>query len=445
MRSVYAKVLVWSLGTLLLSLVAFIGVTMFVSMSAAGGGPGQRFEASQLPFVMEAYEREGAVGLRRVLNRIDAQTRGSHYLVGADGRDVLTGEDRSAAISAAPGIGPPKYNGHLVSAVRSADGRYYYVSLMDPPVEFQRYIPYYLVILCAVVALCWLLSSQIARPLVTLTRTVERFGGGDLAARAGSRRKDEIGELGRAFDTMAERISILLAAERRLLQDVSHELRTPLARISFAAELACNGDDTGEAQEILRKEIRRLSDLVDALLQVTRAEGDAASAKLEPLNVEDVVAEVVSDCWLDSDTRNCHLVFDPRGRVLIDGDHEVLRRAVENVVMNAIRYTAKGGSVEIGLTTSGDTARITVRDFGPGVPKEVIGKIFEPFFRVDLARQTDTGGIGLGLSIAQRSIDFHRGRIWAENAHPGLRVVIDLPARFPLDSRLPEANPSEMV
>ena len=445
MRSVYVKVLVWSLATLLLSLVAFIGVTMFVSIRDAGGGPLQRFETSQLPFVVEAYERDGAAGLRRVLNRIATQTRGFHYLVGADGRDVLTGEDRSAAISPAPGIAPPKYNGHIVSAVRSTDGRYYYISLMDPPVEFQRNIPYYMLILCAVAGLCWLLSSQIARPLVTLTRTVERFGGGDLAARAGSHRKDEIGELGRAFDTMAERISTLLAAERRLLQDVSHELRTPLARISFAAELAWNGEDTAGAQETLRKEIRRLSALVGALLQVTRAEGDAASVKLEPLNVEDLVAEVVSDCWLDSDTRDCRLIFAPRSKVLIDGDYEVLRRAVENVVMNAIRYTAKAASVEIGLETSGDTARITVRDFGPGVPEEAIGKIFQPFFRVDAARQADTGGIGLGLSIAQRAISLHGGRIWAENAHPGLLVVIELPAGAPVHSSLHESNPPKAV
>jgi len=170
---------------------------------------------------------------------------------------------------------------------------------------------------------------------VTLTRAVERFGAGDLTARAGSHRRDEIGELGRAFDTMAERISTLLAAERRLLQDVSHELRTPLARISFAAAVTCDGKESGEAQEILRKEIRRLSDLVGALLQVTRAEGDAASARLEPLDLDDVVAEVVQDCWLDSDMRDCHIVFDRRRGVFIDGDREVLRRAVENVVLNA--------------------------------------------------------------------------------------------------------------
>jgi signal transduction histidine kinase len=427
-RSVYAKVLVWSLGTLLLSLVAFIGVSLFVSIRDAGGGPGQRFEASQLPFVVEVYERDGASGLRRVLDRIDAQTRGTHYLLAADGRDVLTGEDRSAAVSPVRTFGPPKYKGHIVNSVRSADGRYYYVSLMDPPVEFRRYIPYYLLILCAVALMCWLLSSQIARPLRTLTRTVESFGSGDLAARAGSRRRDEIGELGRAFDTMAERISTLLAAERRLLQDVSHELRTPLARISFAAAVAAGGKDSGEAQEILRKEIRRLSDLVAALLQVTRAEGDAASARLETLDLDDVVAEVVQDCWLDSDARDCRIAFDRRKGVFIDGDREVLRRAVENVVMNAIRFTTRGASVNIELATSGPTARIAVRDFGPGVPEQAIEKIFDPFFRVDAARQTDTGGIGLGLSIAQRAISLHRGRIWAENVHPGLRVVIELPA-----------------
>lgn len=428
MRSVYAKVLAWSLGTLVLSLVAFLGVSIFVSMRNTGrGGPFERFEISLMSFAVDAHESGGAPALRTAMTRIDGQLPGSHFLLASDGRDLLTGEDRSAILAASRAGFPPRYRGHIVDAVHTSDGRYFYVSLVDPPLEFWRYVPYYLLILAAVAVLCWLLASQIARPLVALTRTVERFGAGDLAARATSRRKDEIGELGRAFDRMAERIATLLTAERRLLQDVSHELRTPLARLSFAAELACTGEDRAEAQEILRKEIRRLSDLVGALLQVTRSEGEPASSNMEPLPLDEVVEEVVSDCWFESDSRDCRIQYQPRGEACVCGDRELLRRALENVVMNAIRYAPQGSAVEIALAADESVARVSVRDYGPGVPEEALSKIFLPFFRVDSARHTDTGGMGLGLSIASRSVSLHHGQIRAENALPGLRVTIEIP------------------
>jgi two-component system sensor histidine kinase CpxA len=428
MRSVYAKVLLWSLGTLILSLVAFFGVSFFVSMGNAGrGGLFERFETLDMSFAVDAYESGGAPALRAQLERIDREITGRRRLTDANGRDLVTGEDRSAMLAASGSGFPPRYQGHMVKAIGSPDGRYRYVILADPPVEFQRYVPYYLLILVAVAGLCWALASRIARPLLALTQTVERFGAGDLGVRSGSRRKDEIGELGRAFDRMADSISTLLAAERRLLQDVSHELRTPLARLSFAAELACNGDDPAEAQETLRKEIQRLSGLVGALLQVTRAEGDAAAASMEPVVLNEVVEEVVSDCWLDSDSRDCRLEFRAATKVQVRGDRELLRRALENVAMNAIRYSPKGSRVEIELECGDGRALISVRDHGPGVPESALEKIFLPFFRVDGARHMDTGGLGLGLSIAMRAVNLHHGQIRAENAQPGLRVRFELP------------------
>jgi two-component system sensor histidine kinase CpxA len=309
----------------------------------------------------------------------------------------------------------------------SIDSRYRLISVVDPPMSIRSFLPYYALILVAVALVCWILALNIATPLRDLARAVDRFGRGELDVRLKSRRRDEIGELSRSFDRMAERIGTLMTAERRLLQDVSHELRSPLARLSFAAELTRTAPDRGAAVERLKKEIDRLTDLVGALVEVTRAEGDPSATRLEPLQLGELLRSVVDDCRVDADARGCAIgvngAFDPTLR----GDRELLRRAVENVVRNAIRYTPRGSSVDVKVESAGQAVRISVRDSGPGVPEELLPKIFQPFFRVDDSRDSSTGGVGLGLAIAYRAISVHHGRLWAQNVNPGLSVCIELP------------------
>jgi len=295
--------------------------------------------------------------------------------------------------------------------------------------HFRATLPYHGLLLVAVAVLCAALAANLASPLRRLARTVDRFGEGDLSARTGSTRKDEIGDVSRAFDRMADRISTLLTAERRLLQDISHELRSPLARLEFAAELALTAPDREAAVERVKKEIARLTDLVGGLIQVTRAEGDPAVGRSQILRLDELLTTLVDDCRVESAQRPCGIAWNPAEAqaVTLRGDREVLRRAVENVLRNAIRYTATGSTIEVTLTiTMPGTVRLTIRDFGPGVPEDALGKIFTPFFRLDDARDSSTGGIGLGLAIAQRAVTLHHGRLWAQNAHPGLRVSIEL-------------------
>src|ERR1017187_3866336 len=138
---------------------------------------------------------------------------------------------------------------------------------------------------------------------------------------------DEIGELGRAFDRMAERIATLLTAERRLLQDISHELRTPLARLSFAAELTRTAEDRDAAVTRMKKEIARLTGLVGGLIQVTRAEGDPAANSSESLRLDQLLGEVVDDCEVEADARGCRIAWAATCELTMRGDREVLRRA----------------------------------------------------------------------------------------------------------------------
>lgn len=426
MRSVYVKILLGCFATLLLSLVAFIGVSMYVSITSQHGERGGGFRMN-LEDAVSAYESGGPQALAARLGKYKRYFGDEHYLTDGHGKDLITGEDRSALLAAMNVSHPKPVNGRLVLAVPSADDRYRLIVRFSGRVNFWTYLPYYLLILGAVALLCWILAIGIASPLRTLARTVDRFGAGDLTARVNSGRKDEIGELGRAFDRMAERIGTLLTAERRLLQDISHELRSPLARLSFAAELIRTAEDRDAAVARLKKEIARLADLVGGLIQVTRAEGDPSARNAEELRLDELLDEIVGDCQMEAEARGCHIALEAEPQLTMRGDRELLRRAIENVVRNSIRYTPGGGAVDVKLGATQDAARISVRDYGPGVPQDVLPKIFQPFFRVDDSRDTSTGGVGLGLAIAGRAIGLHHGRLWAENVKPGLTVWIELP------------------
>jgi signal transduction histidine kinase len=431
MRSVYAKILLWSFTTLVLSLFAFVGVSALVSFRNANrAGFFGGMSRLELEEAREAYESGGAARLRQFIERRRRYLPGQHYLVDGQGRDLVSGADLSALLALAQPEGtPPRHiRGPRVVMATSDDGRYHWlIEMGPPPFEFRSYLPYYLLIFAAVAFVCWLLAVNIAWPLRGLARTVDRFGGGDLTARVNTARKDEIGELGRAFDRMAERIGTLLTAERRLLQDISHELRSPLARLSFAAELARTAEDRDAATTRLKKEIQRLADLVGALIQVTRAEGDPSSAAPEDLRLNDLLQEVVDDCRMEADARGCKIAFETAAPLTVRGDRELLRRAIENVVRNSIHYAPPESSVNVALEATSDAARISVRDHGPGVPEDSLSKIFQPFFRVDDSRDNATGGMGLGLAIAKRAVGLHHGQLWAQNAEPGLRVCIELP------------------
>ena len=276
-------------------------------------------------------------------------------------------------------------------------------------------------------ALCYLLAVHLASPLRNLRRVVDRFGRGELGMRFHLARRDEIGELARAFNRMADHITTLLSAERRLLQDVSHELRSPLARLGFAVELAKTSNDQEAALTRIRKEADRLGQLVDELLQLTRAEGDPAARNVDEFDLGELIDDLVEDCAVEAEAKKCRLVTRIAEKPILFGERELVRRACENVLRNAIRHAPADSQIEVSLSTRDGRATITIRDYGPGVPPDVLGEIFQPFYRVEKDRDRSSGGIGLGLAITQRAIELHHGRVTAQNANPGLIVEIELP------------------
>ena len=430
MRSIFSKVMLWSLGTFVLSLIAYWAISR--TLERRGPPKGDPFP-SILRMVEDdlchAYESGGPEQLALQLRRLDGYLPGEHLLTDDRGRDLASGSDRSNLLNKGHrGPGPPRLaDGRIIFVAPPRDRRYRFISVVQPWFDRPNILPYYGAIVLVIALMGWILAAHLAAPLRRLRRLVDQFGQGDLSARAHSTRKDEIGELSRSFDLMAGRIETLLSAERRLLQDVSHELRSPLTRLDVAVDLATTSDDPGEFLGRIKRDIGRLSVLVNELLQLTRAEGDPTAHALETVQLDHLVEDLIEDCEVEAQAKGCRVEREAMEPLAVLGEPELLRRAVENVVRNAVRHAPEGTTVKIGLESAGDVARIRVRDYGPGVPDELLATIFEPFFRVERDRSRASGGIGLGLAIARRAVDLHRGRISAGNAQPGLVVNIELP------------------
>jgi len=310
----------------------------------------------------------------------------------------------------------------------SDDGRYWFFFIVPRTSLAPSFLtPEHLFFLAAAVLLCNWLALHLTSPVRALRKAVERFGGGDCTARVGSTRRDELAQVANTFGRMAGRIETLLAAERRLLLDISPELRSPLARLGVAVELARSGEDLEAALNRMQKESDRLNALLNLLLQVTRAEGDPRSLRREHVRLDEPVQQLVDDCAIEASARGCQFHYQSGDAVTVEGDAELLRRAMENVIRNAIRYSPPGTGVEISLARRNGTAVVDVRDHGPGVPEETLPRLFDAFYRVEKSRDTTSRGIGLGLSIARRAIELHKGAIRARNAQPGLEVEMELP------------------
>ena len=432
MRSLYVRILLALVGTVLASLLAFLA-TFFAMTQPAQVRLLRQFQARQIEEAVATYERGGVTALSTYLDSLNRSWTGAtHYLVDGDDRDLVSRENRSALVHARRGSlgGPPEIDGRLIIVEGAQNAPYRLLILAPPPFNVWSFVPYYVLILAAVVLLCWLIALTIVRPIRQLAGAVDRFGSGDLATRMAAPRGDEVGDLARAFNRMAERIETLMTAERRLLQDISHELRSPLTRLHLAIELARTAADRDQAFTRIQKEVDRLTTLVETLIEMTRAEGDPATRKSQPVELAALVEDVVQSCNLEAQARRCRIVVSGERGGTVSGDPELLRRAVENVLRNAIRYAPAGSDIDLRIDDRSAVTHISVRDGGPGVPEEVLPRLAQAFFRADESRDSATGGVGLGLAIAQRAIHLHHGTLLAENAHPGLRVTLSLPSLY---------------
>jgi signal transduction histidine kinase len=262
-------------------------------------------------------------------------------------------------------------------------------------------------------------ARSLARPLATLARAAEQLGAGDLAARANLGRRDELGQVGDAFDAMARRIMVLLDANRSLIANVSHELRTPMARIRVALTLA--DASPAAAQEMLAgvgADLAELERLVEDVLTMTRlATHDALPLRRERCRPR-AIAEQAAQRWarVHGERRlTCELAAELPA---VDGDPVLLRRVLDNLLDNAAAYSPADAPVELRVEPVGAAVRFEIVDRGAGLSPEELAHAFTPFWRSDGSRARATGGVGLGLALARQIARAHGGDV-ALDSEPG--------------------------
>ena len=391
---------------------------------------------------VQVYDSEGPGAFEEYSSRSMKEAGTEIELFDANGKTLTAPTEENAVTVAAEVKQSQQHITHITSLGRMTWGRvvvapsgraYIFVTRLRQPYVPRGLPPSGIAIsILAAGVISYLLALYLTSPLKKLQTVVQAFAEGNLNVRVApalGNRKDELADLGREFDDMAERIAALISAQKRLLGDISHEVRSPLARLTVALELArrnSNGKATA-ALDRIEQETERVNKLVGQLLALTRLESGAEHVPPEMIALEELVQQVVDDASYEAKPLHKEVKALQMEHCRVRGSFELLRSGVENVVRNAIRYTPENTTVEVSLNWKLDTAVLTVRDYGPGVPETELRHIFEPFYRVSEARERASGGVGLGLSIAERTVKLHGGAIHAENAQNGLLIIIELP------------------
>jgi len=437
-----------------LAIVLILVGTVTVAVSAAI----QRRD--ELPWVQRgqlfaqaavAFESGGPDALHDWLDDLSSEPAFSRtYVVGPDGRDLLNrplphhllvpveGRTKHGSKTVRSGAIAPM-GGALVLV--SPDGSTYHVivgplherPLLFGELELPAVAAATLAIALAVsTVICFFLTRHLVGPIDRLRQATREVAAGNLSVRMLPRlkgRQDDLTLLAADFDTMAERVQSLLESKQQLLRDVSHELRSPLTRLQLALSLARR--EGGMERQLTRIECEadRLEQLIARILKLVRLERPASAFQGVAVDVGKLLEMITQDVAIEADARSCTVSVRADAGLEVGGDPELLRSAFENVIRNAVRYGPSGSAV---LVTAGrhegGQVEVCVRDHGPGVPEKDLKLIFEPFYRVDAARDRAVGGEGLGLAIAARAIAVHGGSIEARNAPDGgLEVAMRLP------------------
>jgi signal transduction histidine kinase len=396
---------------------------------------------------VDLYEQNGKEELRRHFEQLRKVGLMEPYFFTGDGNEVLGSSPSSelraivAATNTAPVLTKLNSRNSVISQrTTGRSGRYYIVLLVVPSPSLGatfkglgfKTVLGALAVLIVGGTFCFFLTRHIARPVVQVSNTAGQIADGWLGARTEPSirlRRDEIGRLAASFDRMAERIESLVHGQQRLFADVSHELRSPLARLSVAEGLLrqCPSEERQEYIDRIELEVEHLDRLIGQLLAFARVDGGADSSRKEAVELTGLIQEVAADCNFEAQHKGCAVTVESGDPLTIGGAREQLRRAIENIVRNAIRYSQPGMEVKIRVekraVSSGSKAVVQVRDHGPGVPNEHLEKIFFPFHRVSGPNEETTGGAGLGLAITERIALMYGGSVTARNAEGGGLIV----------------------
>jgi signal transduction histidine kinase len=466
MRSLFLKIFLWfGLVMVVANVASFVtGILTERRSQFPRQGPMSQMLGVYAESAVEVFERDGKTALASYLDRVEHASNIHAVLFDSLGNEVSGRAVPDGVLNAISRVTedspyvfyflPQQQRPIAAHLIRGPQGVTYVLAAELPKPDFPRPPPRlgepgsfafglqmvartFLPVLLVGGLFCYWLARYLSTPIVQLRGATHELSAGNLGARVNQkllRRRDEIGYLGRDFNFMAGRIETLVGAQRRLLGDISHELRSPLARQGVALGLARRsaGPLATPALDRIGREAERLNEMIGHLLALSQIESSADGLNVAEIDLDALVQGVAEDADFEARDRDRAVKVVAHEPLAISGVPGLIRSAIENVVRNAVRYTAAGTQVEISLTAEPVSADrfvvIRVRDHGKGVPEDSIREIFRPFYRVEDDRDRKTGGTGLGLSIAARAVHLHHGTIKASNADDGgLIVEIRLP------------------
>lgn len=448
MRSIFLKIFLWFWLTMVLIALSFAVVLNLESEAnpsrqSLTGNAVAMYAAS----AAEVFEDHGAQEADDFLRRLNESSHIQAVLLGANSQP-LAGDLKdpdSELVKQAISTGQTQIEMHAGFAYaaaigQTASGKRYVLAAQLPrraPGIFRGSVQQQLLrwILAVLISglVCYALTRYLTRPILRLRSAASSIATGDFAARAApglANRRDEMGELVRDFNQMAERIQRLMDAQQQLLRDISHELRSPLARLNVALGLARKwaGEQATSALDRIEQESERLNNMIGRLLTLARVKSLVDPPHHAMVSLRALLDEIAKDANFEASAKHCQVRVEGVKECEVRGSHELLYSAIENVVRNAVRYTPPESNVEIELHCNGNFSRVIVRDHGPGVPENELSKIFHPFYRLSDSREHRSGGTGIGLAITHEVARLHGGSATARNSQThGLVVEIELP------------------
>jgi two-component system sensor histidine kinase CpxA len=447
--SLFWKIFLW----FLLGIALITGASVFISWTTQREPMQERWRqiiANAMNVYTETakqiYDNEGKEGVERFLRTVNSTYESRSICLTVDkNRSCFEGDGNNALPAIERAFSrqtlefeyiSPEEN-YAAQKFTTAKGEDFMLVMRTefprPPIPFGRdwatRIFRILVILLIAAFICYIFTRNLLKPILQLGKTTKLFADGDLKVRTNIKRRDEIGQLSRDFDEMAERIESLITSQQNLNRDISHELRSPLARMNVALELAKNSKNNGNFLARIETESQRLNEMISDILTLSKLESNTANVEKTEVNLKSLVETVVSDVAFEAEGKGKSVEILQTDEIKVHGNERLLRSAVENVLRNAVRYTKD--KVEVSLQKNGTKAIVTIRDYGEGIPENELKEIFRPFYRVSQARERKSGGIGLGLAITEQAVRAHDGGVSAKNLGDGLSVEIKLPYERP--------------
>jgi len=452
MRSIFVKIFLWFWLTMVLIALAFV----FVWNLENDASPSRQSltadaVAMYASTAAQSFESSGPQATQQLLQNL-RQSSGVRASLLNEDLEPLIGElnSQDAALArSAKSTGQTQFltRGNFAEAaalVQSSSGRKY-VLIAELPRRTsglfrgsasQQLLRWSIAILISGLV-CYALTLYLIQPVLRIRSAASSIAGGNFSARAApvlAHRRDEMGELVRDFNQMAEQIERLMETQQQLLRDISHELRSPLARLTVALEIArkWSGQEAASALNRIEQESERLNEMIGRLLTLARITSLVDPPQHTVVPLRPLLDQIAQDAAFEAAAKHSRVQVAGAQDCEIKGSQELLHSAIENVVRNAVRHAPPESTVRIGLECDGGHSHIVVSDEGPGVPIAELEKIFRPFYRLSNAREHRSGGTGIGLAITQEVARLHGGSVRARNAEPhGLIVEIELPCNEP--------------